>query len=123
MITIKEIDKRKAQMKEIIEEYQCIPNGIDLDKVVTECYRIANGLCPKCGAAEKECEEMLHEKHICKRWRPQGWVNPWSKTNIKLIDTCTSNLLMKNNICVSESARQVQEEAFEAGADAMLDAI
>lgn len=57
--------EKVERIKELIREYHDCPEELDITEMAIECYYVAKGLCPNCGADAEVWKEMLHEKHKC----------------------------------------------------------
>ncbi len=55
--------------------------------------------------------------------RPKGWKNPYSKENVEYLDRASLIYRMKDGTCMPGLIREAREHTFEAGADAILEAI
>ena len=56
-------------------------------------------------------------------YRPPDWGNPYSKANVEYLDSASLICKMKDGTCTPNLIREAREHTFEAGADALLEAI
>jgi len=57
-------------------------------------------------------------------WRPRYWVSPYSDTQVAVVDPVTLIVRMKDGRCyIDDSFRKALGNTYEAGADAMLEAL